>query len=210
MDDYAADIRAVLDELGVELAALIGAGFGGEVALHFGRDLARAARACSRSPGRRPRPEHAAYDAALRAARARPARRRAARRPLRHDSPRRPGGAPAPRRLREGGPARSLPAASTRRRSSRRLRARRERPDLTPQLAARLTMPVLIAAGEDDPTRSGRGRDRERAARPRVSSPSVAADTGVAFLRAKAFEQVLGSFFGDVLSGRPVAGSLTA
>ncbi|MCC6383193.1 MAG: alpha/beta fold hydrolase [Dehalococcoidia bacterium] len=85
-------------------------------------------------------------------------------------------------------------------------RARRERPDLVPVLAARLTMPVLLCTGERDPVRSAMaviGRELPGARQ------LTFRDTGhaVPLARTAAYTAAVLDFLADVEEGRSVAGA---
>lgn len=87
-------------------------------------------------------------------------------------------------------------------------RVRRERPALLPQLGPRLTMPVLICIGEDDPVRSAsdvmaRELPEARYLSFRATGHSIPTLQPAAFIR-----EVL-RFFADIEDGRPISGHRT-
>lgn len=148
---YARDLRALLDELGIDLCALIGCSFGGMIALQFAvtwPDRLAALVVSDASPAydspryddafrERERRIREMSDLADRYGMAGLARRAAARV---HDEFLRDGIRRHYESLRLAG---FLGAA----------RARRERPDLTPLLREKLTMPLLLCVGDQDPVR---------------------------------------------------------
>ncbi|HMO53966.1 MAG TPA: alpha/beta fold hydrolase [Tepidiformaceae bacterium] len=152
MDAYAADIAALLDHLGVDLCALVGCSFGGMVALQVAVD----------SPERiaglvltdtSAAFEHPDYDAKY--------GERETRLAELEDVVERFGTAEVGKRA-AASVADPFLAEGVRRRytAMRRdgwlgaARVRRERPNLLPLIGERLTMPVLVCIGEDDPVRS--------------------------------------------------------
>ncbi len=85
---------------------------------------------------------------------------------------------------------------------------RRRRPDLIPVLAERLTMPVLLCVGDADPARSGMRVIAEEVPGARVVTFR---DTGhgVPVLRPAAFNHAVLQFFRDIEDGRPIAAERT-
>ena len=194
MRDYADDLTALLDAEGVSACAVIGAGFGAEVAL----ELALAAPARVELivvNGALPAADHPTYDEALRACEAERAEH--ARLAARFGAGR-------------AGARAAMPLTGTYLRASARERYRRAdagafvsahaartgRGDLLGRLPA-LSAPALVVAGEDDPLLP--------AARLLAGSlPNGRLVTlegcgrGAPFVAPRAFEGALGAFLGDV------------
>jgi pimeloyl-ACP methyl ester carboxylesterase len=83
-------------------------------------------------------------------------------------------------------------------------KARRERPDLIAELGPRLTMPVLICTGDQDPVRSAADVMAEELPGARLVVFRDAGH-GVPALRPEAFLDTVTGFFRDVEEGRPIA-----
>ncbi|WP_322796747.1 alpha/beta fold hydrolase [Tepidiforma sp.] len=87
-------------------------------------------------------------------------------------------------------------------------KVRRERPNLLPVIGARLTMPVMVCFGEDDPVRSAAEvmcRELPRARQVMFR----ATGHGVPVLQPERFSRELIRFFRDLEDGREVAGRST-
>lgn len=87
-------------------------------------------------------------------------------------------------------------------------RVRRDRTDLLPLIGERLTMPVLICTGEDDPVHSASEVMAREVPGARVVTFKQTGH-GVPALRPKAFADTVVAFFSDVEEHRPVAGRRT-
>ncbi|GIW13765.1 MAG: alpha/beta hydrolase [Tepidiforma sp.] len=87
-------------------------------------------------------------------------------------------------------------------------RVRKERPDLLPLLRPRLTMPTLIAIGEDDPVRSASELMAAEVPASRVVT-FQGVGHGVPVLAPQSFAKEVLRFLTDVEDGREVAGRRT-
>ncbi len=202
MRDYAADLEALLDRERVERFAVIGAGFGAEVAL----ELALVAPARVRRlvlSGATPVPDHPAYDEALRtrekdrAAQGRLARRfgmeraaACAAQPLAGPHVR-----AAMRQRYRGVNAESFAAAHE---------ACVGREGLLPRLAT-LRVPALVVAGDGDPLLPAAQLLAETLPAARLVT-LAGCGAGAPFVAPLAFEGALGAFLGDVHTGVAAAG----
>ncbi len=194
MRDYAADLTALLDAEGVNACAVIGAGFGAEVALELALDAPERVERIVVN-GALPAADHPTYDEALRACEAE--RGEHGRLAARFGTGRAGAGA-------------AMPLTGTYLRASARERyrhtdaeafaaahgARAGRDGLLARLAA-LSVPALVVAGEEDPL---------------LPAARLLADTlpsgrlvtldgcgkGAPFVAPRAFEGALGAFLGDV------------
>lgn len=201
---YAEDLRALLDALSVDVCALAGFSFGGAVALQFATLwpervaalVVSDASASQQHPDYAPefyeREQRLAANEAIVSANgvAGLARRAAAtvRDPFL--------AAGARERYVRMSTAGYLGCA----------RARRERPDLVPLLATRLTMPVLLCTGERDPARSAMAViARELPGARHLTFRD--ADHPVPLSRAAAYTTAVLDFLADVEEGRGVAGA---
>ncbi len=203
IERYAADVRELLDHLGLDLCALVGCSFGGMVALQFATTWPERV-ACLALSDTSPAYEHARYDEGFRAREAalRDQEAYAATRGMAALGKRLAADLGDPfladgirRRYAAMPPSGYLGAA----------RARRERPDLTPSLRGRLTMPVLLCDGEEDPVACALDVMADELAEARVVTVAGAGH-GLPTQRPEAFTAVLRSFLEDVEMGRPVAG----
>ncbi|HJP40228.1 MAG TPA: alpha/beta hydrolase [Dehalococcoidia bacterium] len=86
---------------------------------------------------------------------------------------------------------------------------RRTRPDLIPLLRERLTMPVLLCTGDQDPVRSGFRAMRDELPDARAVTFADLGH-GVPFADPDRFLKELSRFLGDVEEGRATAGDRTA
>lgn len=203
MERYAADVRELLDHLGLELCALVGCSFGGLVALQFATAWPERV-ACLALSDTSPAADHPRYDGRFRE------RERLLGEDEAYAAAR--GMAGLGKRVASGLRDPFLADGIRRRYAAMPLsgylgaaKARRERPDLTPLIGGRLTMPVLLCNGEDDDTFCA----QEVMADALVGSRVVTfADTGhgLPTRRPEAFTAVLRAFLEDVEAERPVAG----
>jgi pimeloyl-ACP methyl ester carboxylesterase len=206
MENYAADLAALLDELQIDVCAMVGCSFGGMVALQFVTTWPeRVAALCLTDTS--PAYESERYDEAFRE-RERDIDRR-------DDIVRRFGTAELGKRA-AAGVADPFLAEGIRKRFAAMsaagfngaAHARRSRPDVTPLLASRLTMPVLLCTGDRDPVRCA----FEVMAQELPGARAVTfkeCGHGVPSIRPDAFLDVLGGFLSDVEDGKPVAGRRT-
>ena len=199
MRDYAADLTALLDAEAVDHCAVIGAGFGAEVALELALDAPERVELIVLS-GAVPTADHPSYDEALLASEGRRAERG---RLAGRFGMRRAGASAAEgysgehlrasvRERYRGLDAEAFAAAHE---------ARAGRGDLLPRLAA-LTAPALVVAGEDDPLGAAARLLAETLPNGRlVTLPGCG--TGAPFVAPRAFEGALGAFLGDVRATAP-------
>jgi len=204
IEALASDLAALLDHLQVDICALVGTSFGGMVALQFavawperlaGLVLSDTSAAF----------DHPDYAAAY--------RDREARLAGFVDTVERFGVIEAGKRA-----ARSIEdpflAEAVRTRYARMsregilgcARVRRERPGLLPRLGQRLTVPVLICIGEDDPVRSA----SDVMARELPGARQItfrATGHSVPTLQPAAFAREVLRFFADIEDGKPIAGA---
>lgn len=202
MEAYADDLRALLDHLGVDICAIVGSSFGGMIALQFATTWPE------RVAGLVVSDTSAAYD---NPAYAEPYRRREAGMLRSEETVRGEGTAGLGRRA-AAGVADSFLAEGIRRRYARMssagflgaARVRRTRPDLLPVLRERLTMPVMLCIGEDDPVLSATEVMAEQLPGARFVLFKEAGH-GVPQLRPEAFTRELLGFLGDIEAGEPIA-----
>ncbi len=206
-EKLAADVRALLDHLGIDLCALVGSSFGGMIALQFavtwpGRLAALVLSDTSAAYAHPDYDEHywnreRDIDAST-------------------EIVRKFGTAELGKRLAAslGDPflARGVRERYARLSAAGWLgcaRVRKERPNLLPQLRERVTVPVLIAIGEEDPVRSA---SRVMAAELPEARVVTFRGTGhgVPVLAPQAFARETLRFLDDVEAGRSVAGAWTA
>jgi pimeloyl-ACP methyl ester carboxylesterase len=203
----AADVRALLDHLELDLCALVGTSFGGMVALQFAVTWPERLAALVVSDAA-PAADHPAYDAgywererAIAAA---------------TEVVRRFGTAEAGRRA-AASVSDPFLARGIRERYARLsaegwlgcAHARAERPNLLPLLRDRLTMPVMVAYGEHDPARSAAELIAGELPEARVVA-FRGSGHGVPVHAPHAFARETLRFLEDVEDGRPVAGRRTA
>ena len=197
MRDYAGDLSALLDAEGVSACAVIGAGFGADVALELALEAPARVELIVVN-GALPAADHPSYDEALRACEAERAEH--ARLAARFGTGR-------------AGASAAMPLTGAYLRTSARERYRRDdaeaiaaahaaragRTDLLARLPA-LSVPALVVVGEEDPL---------------VPAARLLADTlpngrlvtlpgcgrGAPFVAPHAFEGALGAFLGDVRAG---------
>lgn len=202
----ASDVLALLDHLGIEVCALVGCSFGGMIALQFAvtwperlaalvlSDTSAAYRhpAYDERYWERERGIDAATDVVRRFGTAELGRRTA----MTVSDP--------------------FLARAIRERYARLstegwvgcARVRKERPDLLPVLGSRLTMPVMVIIGEDDPVRSASEIMANELPEARVVT-FRGAGHGVPVLDPHGFARETLRFLEDVESGNPVAGRRT-
>ena len=206
MERYAADLAELLDHLGIDVCALAGMSFGGMIAAHFavGHPDRIAALVLSDTSAAF---DHADYDDRYRE--------------------REKGIAESEEIVAKFGTAElgkraaarigdTFLAEGMRKRYARMsrdgylgaARVRRKRPSLLPRLRERLTMPVLIAIGEDDPGHSASEVMARELPGARVVE-FTGTGHGVPVLRPEPWGNSVLAFLADVEEGRPVAGSGT-
>lgn len=194
MGDFAADLSALLDAEGVSSCAVIGAGFGGELALELALDAPERVDLLVLS-GAMPVADHPSYDDDLRACEEERAEQgRLAGRFGMGRAATSSAGNLAGRYLRasvreryRGMDAEGFAAAHE---------ARAGRGDLLPRLAT-LAVPTLVVAGEDDPLWPGARLLAETLPDGRLVTLSGCGG-GAPFVAPRAFEGALGAFLGDV------------
>ncbi len=206
MDAYLNDLRALLDALGIDVCALVGCSFGGMIAAHFATEHTERIAGLVLSDASAAF-EHPAYDERYRAREARLAESEALVQRL--------GTAELGKRA-AAGVTDSFLADAMRNRYARLSRegflgaakVRRERRSVLPLLRERLTMPVLICSGSDDPVRSASLVMAGEIPQARVVTFR---DTGhgVPGLRPDAFARTVLGFFNDIEEGRSIAGEKT-
>lgn len=203
IEAYAQDVKHLLEHLGVDLCAIAGCSFGGMVALQYAvtwpEQLAGLVLSDTSAAY-----DHPEYDEAY--------RRREARIDAQADIVDRLGtdelGKRAARDV-----ADPFLAQGIRKRFSRLSRegylgaakVRRERQNLLPVIAQKLTMPVLICIGEDDPVRSA----SDVMARELPGARNVlfkGTGHGIPSLRPESYAREVLQFFDDMEDDRPVAG----
>jgi pimeloyl-ACP methyl ester carboxylesterase len=203
IEAYAEDLRALLDHLELDVAAVVGCSFGGMVALQFATMWPERVAALAVTDSS-PAPARDDYDDAF--------REREARIDASTETVRKFGTARLGKEI-AAAIADPFLAEGLRKRYERMstagflgsAKARRERPDLTPVLAEKLTMPVLLCWGEADATACAGEAMARALPRARIA---VFRETGhgVPTLRPDAFNRTLLSFFEDVERHRPVEG----
>jgi pimeloyl-ACP methyl ester carboxylesterase len=203
MDDFADDVLALFDALEIELGVLAGCSFGGMIAAHFGVNW----------PGRlaglvlsdtSAAYDHPAYDDAY--------RNREAQLVHSEEVVRNHGtaelGKRAAARITDPFLASALRDRYARMSGEGYLaasRVRRERPDVLPMLAERLTMPVLICTGSRDPVNSASLVMAEQLPEARVVTFNGAGH-GLPAVAPEKFEDVLLTFLADIEAGHLIAG----
>ncbi len=206
IDAYAEDVRALARHLGIDRYALVGCSFGGMVALQLAVDTPEPIAALVLSDTS-PAPEHERYTEEF--------RQREARIRQMEEIARKFGTMELGRRL-----ARELSdpfaAAAVRTRFARlntegfvgAARARRTRPNLLPLLRERLTMPVLLVAGAEDPVSCA--LDLMYTEIPQAASALFkGVGHGVPALAPDRFARLLLEFLRSVEEGRPRSGRRT-
>lgn len=206
IERFAADVAELLDHLALELCAVVGAGFGGMVALQFATDhperLAALVLADTSAAPDDPRYDDRtrAWEDAI-ASRAAAAERFGMRELGRREARMISDPFLAEHmRLGCGGPSLEGLAGAA--------RARRERPDLLSQLGERLTMPVLVCAGADSPTASATAVMASRLPGARVLE-FQGAGYPIPMERPEAWGEAVLQFLAHVEEGRPIAGHRT-
>ncbi|MBI5948273.1 MAG: alpha/beta fold hydrolase [Chloroflexi bacterium] len=205
METYAEDLRALLDDVGADVCALIGCSFGGMVALQFATTWPERVAALVISDSS-PAYDHPAYAEAF--------RERERRISAMAEVVRTKG--PAALGKQAAAAVKDPFLAEGIRRRYRALHrdgflgaesARRSRPDLAPLLRERLAMPVLLCWGSEDPVISA----REVMAAELPGARVVVFERtghGVPAIRPGPFTKAVLDFLGDVEDGKAVAGSL--
>jgi len=203
---YTDDIRALLDHLGGDVCAIVGCSFGGMIALQFattwperlaGLVISDAGAAYNNERYAEPYRERERRILEAEAVVRRHGMAGLARRAV--AGVKDPFMADGIRRRYLGMKAEGYLGAS---------KTRRERPDLLPVIGERLTMPVLICAGEDDPVRSATDTMAEKLPGARYLT-FKGAGHGVPSLRPEAFTDAVLGFFADIEEGHTIAGRLT-
>ena len=200
---YAQDLRDLMAGLEIEICALVGCSFGGMVALQFATTYPELV-ACLVVSDSSPAYEHPAYDARF--------RNREAGIREQEEYARGRGMAALGKKL-AADVSDSFLADAIRNRFGRMnadgylgaARTRRERPDLTPILRERLTMPVLLCDGEDDPVFCALDVMARELPHARVVAFRDAGH-GLPAQRPGPFTQMLMEFLHDVEDGKSVAG----
>ncbi|MGD9933519.1 MAG: alpha/beta fold hydrolase [Dehalococcoidia bacterium] len=203
IERYCADVRELLDHLGIEICALVGCSFGGMIALQFAATWPERL-ACLVVSDASPAYERADYDDRFRA-------REAAMRANETFAAER-GMVGLGKRIAANVDDPFLADGLRRRYSAMPLtgflgaaRTRRERPDVTPLLRERLTMPVLLCDGDEDPVFCALEVMARELPEARVTV-FEGAGHGLPSQRPDAFTAMLQGFLEDVESGAPVAG----
>jgi pimeloyl-ACP methyl ester carboxylesterase len=203
MDRYAADQIALLDQLGVGLAAVVGCSFGGMIALHLAchyPDRVAALVVSDASPAY-DRPE---YDQRF--------RDREANMRSTEEEVRRVGTGGVGQRLARAA-ADDFAADGIRRTWASidtngylgAAQVRRERPDVTPLLGAKLTMPVMLCDGDEDPVYCALNVMANELPAARVVTVRGAGH-GLPVVRPDVFNDLLVQFLEDVEDGKPISG----
>jgi pimeloyl-ACP methyl ester carboxylesterase len=206
METYAADIRDLLDDLEIDVCALVGCSFGGMVALQFATSWPERL-ACLVLSDTSAAYDHPDYDEAY--------HRREERIDSQCEIVDRFGTAELGKRA-----ARDIAdpflAEGLRKRYSRMsregylgaARARRERPDLLPVLRERITVPALVCIGDEDPVLSASDVMLRELPDARYLQFNGTGH-GIPSLRPELYAQELLRFLDDVEEGHPVAGKRT-
>lgn len=206
IEAYRMDLLVLLDQLGVDLCALVGCSFGGMIALDFtcAHPERVAALVVSDSS---PAPASDRYGEEF---------RERERSMLESEEVVRKFGT-AERAKRMAANLKDPFLAQGMRRRVERMRAdaylgasmmRRQRPDLIPLLAERLTMPLLLCIGDADPARSGMRVIAEEVPGARVVTFRETGH-GVPVLKPAVFNRAVLQFFVDIEDGRPIAAERT-
>jgi len=206
MEAYAEDIRALLDSVGVDVCAMAGCSFGGMVALQFATTWPErvAGLVLSDTSAAYDHPE---YDEKY--------RKREAGIGAQCETVERFGTVELGKRA-AASVSDAFLAEGIRKRFSRLSRegylgaaqVRRQRPNLLPVLRERLTMPVLICIGEDDPVLSASDvMARELPGARRVLFKGTG--HGIPALKPELYGREVLQFFDDIEEDREVAGSRT-
>lgn len=206
METYAEDLRALLDELGIDICVLAGCSFGGMVALQFATTWPERLAGLVLSDTSAAF-DHPDYDERY--------RQREARISEQTDVVERFGTAELGKRAARGVTDTFLADGLRKRYASisregylGAARVRRERPGLLGRLGTRLTMPVLVCIGESDPVRSA----SEVMCREMPDAREVVfkgTGHGVPALRPESFAREVLQFFADIEDGKAVAGKRT-
>lgn len=199
----AADVAALLDHLGLELCAMMGCSFGGMVALQFAVTWPERLAGLVIS-GASPAYESDRYDEAFRECERRMlAAEETVRRLGTEGLGRREAAKISDPFLAEG--VRRCYASMSGEGFLGISQARRERPDLTPLLRERITCPVLLCVGGDDPAAAGTHVMSEELPDARVLTFK---NTGhaVPVLRPGPFAEAVLRFFRDIEEGNPTGG----
>jgi pimeloyl-ACP methyl ester carboxylesterase len=205
IERYAADVRELADHLDIDVFGLVGCSFGGMIALQFAVTWPERL-ACLVVSDASPAYERPEYDERFRA-------REAAMREN-EERARKYGMVALGKKLAES-ISNPFLAEGLRTRYARldvngflgAAKTRRERPDLTPQLRERLTMPVLLCDGSEDPVFCALAVMARELPGARVAVFSGAGH-GLPAERPEAFNEVVLEFLDDVENGRPIAGRI--
>jgi pimeloyl-ACP methyl ester carboxylesterase len=202
---YAEDVRELLDHLEIRLCALVGCSFGGMIALQFATTYPERVAALVISDSS-PAYDHPGYDEGF--------RERERRMREQEELVRRGGTAALAKQaaatVGDGELAEALRQRYLRMSSDGFLGAaltRRTRPDLTPLLQERLTMPVLLCGGDDDPVSCALPVMQAELPGARVARFKRTGH-GIPALRPDLFNEVVLRFLADVEDGEPIAGEL--
>jgi pimeloyl-ACP methyl ester carboxylesterase len=206
VEAQADDVRGLLDHLGVELCALVGSGFGGMVALQLAVAWPERLAGLVVSDSS-PAAESERYDDAF---------RDCARQLLEAEETVRRIGTAGLGRCAAANVHDPFLAEGVRRRYGAinpegflgTARAHRERQDLIPALGDRITCPVLLCVGDQDPAASGTRVMAEDLPGARVMTFKNTGH-GVPSLRPDAFVETLRRFFRDLEEGQPTGGART-
>jgi pimeloyl-ACP methyl ester carboxylesterase len=206
MEAYAADLAALLDTLEIDVCALVGCSFGGMIAAHFATEQPERIAGLVLSDASAAF-DNPAYDGTY--------REREAAMADQASIVERFGTAELGKRA-AAKVADPFLADGLRKRYSRMsregylgaARVRRERPDVLPLLRERLTMPVLVCTGTNDPVHSA---SLVMAGEIPAARLVVFKDTGhgIPSVRPDAFGSTLLGFFRDIEEGHPIAGTHT-
>jgi 3-oxoadipate enol-lactonase len=206
MEAYAGDLLALLDALEIDVCALVGCSFGGMIAAHFATERPERLAGLVLSDASAAF-EHPDYDDAY--------REREAAMAAQASVVERLGTAELGKRA-AAKVSDSFLADALRKRYARMsregylgaARVRRERPDVLPLLRERLTMPVLVCTGSEDPVHSASMVMAAEIPGARVVTFKQTGH-GIPGLRPEAFGNAVFDFFNDIEEGRPIAGERT-
>jgi pimeloyl-ACP methyl ester carboxylesterase len=206
MERYAMDLAELLGQFGVELCALVGCSFGGMIAAHFAVEHPERVAALVLSDTSAAF-DHPDYDSRY--------REREANMAASEEVVRKFGTAELGRRA-AAKITDTFLAEGMRKRYSRMshdgylgaAQVRRERPDLLPRLGERLTMPVMVCIGSEDPVFSA----SEVMARELPGARVIEFEGcghGIPSLEPEPWGKAVLGFLADVEAGRPVTGRRT-
>jgi pimeloyl-ACP methyl ester carboxylesterase len=202
IERFATDVNELLDTLGAELCAMVGCSFGGMIALQFATTWPERL-ACLTITDSSPACDHPRYDEKF----------RERERGMRESEAvaREYGTATLGKRM-AANISDTFLAEGIRRRYAKMdsngyvgaSTARRQRPDLTPLLKQRLTIPVMLCAGEDDPVHVALDVMAAELPGARVLT-FTGAGHGLPVLKPQQFTDILFRFLQDVEDGKPIA-----